>query len=290
MNLTYAIVTPARNEHDNLARLAESMTAQTATPTWWVIVDDGSDDGTDALAAQLAAMHEWIIVCAPEPATDGGLTQGRREGRDLLAFRRGAEALPAPVDVVVKVDADTSFAPQYFATLMGRFEADPHLGIAGGSCYEQENGAWKRKKVAGNHPRGASRAYRWDCYQASLRLEPKMGWDGLDEVQASMMGYRTVCFTDFGFRHHRPMGGRERDKLRASTVLGQASWYMGYRPTYMLARALYRTPRDPLALAMLWGYGAAALSRTPQCPEPGVISHLRDQQRLRALIARGVNP
>lgn len=290
MSLTYAVVTPARNERANLTRLAESMLAQTETPRWWVIVDDGSDDGTDTFAAQLAAEHEWIILRTPEPATDGQLAEGRREGRDLLAFRRGADALPAPVDVVVKVDADTSFAPTYFATLLERFAAEPNLGIAGGSCYEEENGTWKRKKVAGNHPRGASRAYRWDCYQASLRLEPKMGWDGLDEVQASMMGYRTAIFTDFGFRHHRTMGGRERDRLRASTVLGQASWYMGYRPTYMLARVLYRAPREPLALAMLWGYASAAARRTPQCPEPGVVRHLRERQRLRALIARGVNP
>ncbi|MCW3001751.1 MAG: glycosyltransferase family 2 protein [Conexibacter sp.] len=291
MTLTYAVVTPARDEHANLSRLAASMTAQTRLPTWWVIVDDGSDDGTDELGAQLAAEHAWILLRTPEPATGGALTEGRREGRDLLAFRRGADALPAPVDVVVKVDADTSFDPEYFATLMERFEQQPDLGLAGGSCYELEDGEWVRKKVAGTHPRGASRAYRWDCFEASGRLEPKMGWDGLDEVQASMLGYRTAIFTDFGFRHHRATGGRERDRLRASSVLGHASWYMGYRPSYLLLRALYRTRREgPLALAMVWGYASAAARRTPRCPEPGVIQHLREQQRLRTVIARGVNP
>lgn len=291
MSLTYAVVTPARNEHENLTRLAASMTAQTLLPTTWAIVDDGSDDGTDALAFALAEQHPWIVVRTPEPATDGQLSEGRTEGRDLLAFRRGADALPGPVDVIVKVDADTSFDPDYFATLMQRFEEQPDLGIAGGSCYEQEDGEWVRKKVAGTHPRGASRAYRWDCFQESNKLEPKMGWDGLDEVQASLLGYRTAIFTDFGFRHHRLTGGRERDRLRANTVLGSASWYMGYRPTYLVARAVYRTRREgPLALAMVWGYAAAAARRTPRCPEPGVIDHLRDQQRLRVLLTRGVNP
>jgi poly-beta-1,6-N-acetyl-D-glucosamine synthase len=291
MSLTYAVVTPARNEHENLTRLAASMTAQTLLPIQWVVVDDGSDDGTVELAQELAVQHPWITVRTPEPETDGQLSEGRREGRDLLAFRRGAGALRVAPDVVVKVDADTSFEPGYFATLIERFEQQPDLGIAGGSCYELEDGEWVRKKVAGTHPRGASRAYRWDCFQESNLLEPKMGWDGLDEVQASLLGYRTAIFTDFGFRHHRLTGGRERDRLRANTVLGSASWYMGYRPTYLVARAVYRTRREgPLALAMVWGYAAAAARRTPRCPAPGVVPHLREQQRLRVLLTRGVNP
>jgi glycosyltransferase involved in cell wall biosynthesis len=290
MTLSYAVVTPARNERANLDRLAASMTAQTLLPARWVIVDDGSDDGTDELGARLAAEHPWITLRTPEPATDGQLTEGRREGRDLLAFRRGVDALPEPVDVVVKVDADTSFEPSYFATLIERFQQEPDLGIAGGACYELEDGEWVRQKVAGTHPRGASRAYRWACYQEALKLEPKMGWDGLDEVQASLLGFRTSIFNDFGFRHHRAVGGRESHRLRASAVLDSASWYMGYRPSYLLLRALYRTPRDPLALAMVWGYASSALRRAPRCPEQPVVRHLRDQQRLRVLLTRGANP
>jgi glycosyltransferase involved in cell wall biosynthesis len=288
--LRYAIITPARNERTNLERLAASVLAQTHLPESWIVVDDGSDDGTDVLAAQLAGEHGYIHLLAPEPATDGALTEGRFEGRDLIAFRRGTAALGEPVDVVVKVDADTSFEPEYFKSLISRFEEEPALGIAGGSCYELEDGEWQRVKVAETHPRGASRAYRWECLQASLSLEPKMGWDGLDEVQASMNGYETRVFLDIGFRHHRPMGGRERGRLRAGSVLGRASWYMGYRPSYLLLRVLYRMRREPEAVAMLWGYTAAAVRRTPRCPDPRLIRHLREQQRLRGVLLRGANP
>jgi poly-beta-1,6-N-acetyl-D-glucosamine synthase len=291
MSLTYAVVTPARNERENLTRLAATMVAQTLLPIEWVITDDGSDDGTVEIAEALSAEHPWITLLTPEPETDGALSEGRTEGRDLLAFRRGAEALRATPDIVVKVDADTSFPADYFATLIERFTEQPDLGIAGGSCYEEEHGEWVRKRVAETHPRGASRAYRWGCFQESYKLEPKMGWDGLDEVQASLLGYRTRIFTDFGFAHHRPTGGRERDRVRANTVMGSASYYMGYRPSYLALRALYRTRREgPLALAMIWGYAAAAARRTPRCPEPRVVAHLREQQRLRTVLTRGVNP
>jgi biofilm PGA synthesis N-glycosyltransferase PgaC len=288
--MRYAVVTPARNERDNLERLAESLVGQTLLPAAWVVVDDGSEDGTAESAARLAEQHPWIRVALPEATGDGAVAQGRREGRDLLAFRRGVAALDGPVDVVVKVDADTSFEGAYFETLMSRFAAQPDLGIAGGSCYELEDGRWVRRKVAGSHPRGASRAYRWECLQEAAKLEPKMGWDGLDEVQASLLGYRTQIFTDIGFKHHRPVGGRERGKLRAQSVMGRASWYMGYRPSYLLMRAIYRTRHEPRSLAMIWGYAAAAIARTPRCPDPRVRGHLREGQRLRTVLTRGTPP
>jgi glycosyltransferase involved in cell wall biosynthesis len=283
--LRYAIVTPARNERENLQRLAGSVIAQDHLPEWWVVVDDASDDGMDAIARDLAREHDWILVRHTGENT-GDLASGRRRGRDLLAFRHGVEALPAPVDVFVKVDADTSFEPDYFARLMERFAEQPDLGIAGGCCYEVVDGEWTRIKVSGSHPRGASRAYRWALRGDVFALEPEMGWDGVDEVMAELHGYRTAGFTDFGFRHHRKVGERD-GRLRAGSLLGRQAWYMGYRPTYLMLRALYRARDNAASFAMMWGYASAAASGAPQCPDPLVIERVREGQRLRSVFKRG---
>jgi glycosyltransferase involved in cell wall biosynthesis len=283
--LSYAIVTPARNERDNLERLAQSVLAQQHAPERWVIVDDGSDDGMDAVARELARRHDWIaLVGTGGDAED--LAEGRRRGRDLLAFRRGVRALPAPVDVFVKVDADTSFDGDYFARLLGRFEEQPELGIAGGCCYELNDGRWERIKVAGSHPRGASRAYRWALRDDVFALEPELGWDGVDEVMAELRGYRTAGFVDFGFRHHRKVGERE-GRLKAGSALGRQAWYMGYRPSYLMLRALYRARENAASIAMVWGYAAAAFGGLPQCPHPTVVDRVREGQRLRVVLRRG---
>ena len=283
--LTYAIVTPARNERDNLHRIAESILAQHHAPTSWMIVDDGSDDGMREAAENLAQHHNWIhVVETGEDPTN--IAMGRRRGRDLLAFRLGLSRLPAPVDVFVKVDADTSFDPDYFARLLDRFAEQPDLGIAGGTCYELIDGEWQRVKVSGSHPRGASRAYRWDLLDDVFALEPEMGWDGVDEVMAELHGYRTAGFTDFGFRHHRKVGERE-GRLRAGSALGRQAWYMGYRPTYLLLRALYRARENLASTAMIWGYAWSAVSRAPQCPNPTITRRIRDRQRLRTVLQRG---
>jgi glycosyltransferase involved in cell wall biosynthesis len=283
--LEYAIVTPARNERENLVRLAESVVAQRCRASWWVIVDDGSDDGMDAVASELARRHDWIVVVGTGEGADE-LAEGRRRGRDLLAFRRGIAALPAPVDIFVKVDADTSFDADYFERLLARFEDDPHLGIGGGCCYELVRGEWERIKVAGSHPRGASRAYRWALRDVVDELEPELGWDGVEEVMAELRGFHTAGFQDFGFRHHRKVGERE-GRLRAGTALGRQAWYMGYRPTYLVLRAIYRARENAASLAMVWGYTAAAVTGAPQCPHPTVTERIREGQRLRAVVRRG---
>lgn len=283
--LTYAIVTPARNERDNLRRLAESVLAQDHPPTSWVIVDDGSDDGMREVADDLARDHDWILVLGTgQDAAD--LALGRRHGRDLLAFRHGLSSLPSPVDVFVKVDADTSFDRDYFARLLDRFAEHPELGIAGGACYELIDGQWQRIKVSGSHPRGASRAYRWALLDDVFALEPEMGWDGVDEIMAELRGYHTAGFTDLGFRHHRRVGERD-GRLQASAALGRQAWYMGYRPSYLLLRALYRTRENLTAIAMIWGYAWAAATGAPQCPNPTITHRVREGQRIRTVMRRG---
>ena len=283
--LTYALVTPARNERENLQRLAESVLAQDHAPVSWVIVDDGSDDGMRQIAEDLARRHDWILIVGTgEDAAN--LVQGRRRGRDLLAFRLGVRSLPIPVDVFVKVDADTSFDRDYFARLLERFAERPELGIAGGACYEMIDGEWQRMKVSGSHPRGASRAYRWALLDDVFALEPELGWDGVDEVMAELRGYRTAGFTDFGFRHHRKVGERE-GRLRAGAALGRQAWYMGYRPSYLVLRALYRARENVASAAMVWGYAWAAASGARQCPNPTITRRVRDGQRLRTVMRRG---
>jgi glycosyl transferase family 2 len=280
--LTYAIVTPARNERENLGRLAGSVLAQTHAPTWWIIVDDGSDDGMGAVAAELEAAHPFVRV-APTGQGADRLAEGRRQGRDLEAFRLGIRQLPTPVDVFVKVDADTSFDGDYFAELMQRFAEQPDLGIGGGSCWEESGGEWSRVKVNAAHPRGASRAYRWALLDDVMALEPSLGWDGVDEVMAELRGYTTRGFTDLAFRHHRRVGERE-GRLRAGSALGRQAWYMGYRPTYLVLRAVYRARGNVASIAMVWGYAAAAVGGEPRCSHPLVLDRVRSEQRLRRLL------
>lgn len=287
MSARYAVITPARNEEDNLPRLAGALAGQTLLPAAWIVVDDGSTDGTPALLAELSREHPWITVVDRGTDAGAGLAAGRREGRALDGFRAGVSALPPAIDVLIKVDADVDFDADYCERLVAHFTDDPQLGIASGTCYELEDGQWERRTKADTTVWGASRAYRWDCVQDVLALEARMGWDGLDEIRVQLRGYHTETFLELPFRHNRPEGGRELTSLHHGEALGRASWYMGYRPSYLALRALYRARREPAALAMIWGYTAAAARRAPRCPDPDVVRTLRERQRLGVALRRG---
>ncbi len=254
------------------------------------MVDDRSDDGSRGVVEALAAEHDWIRLVDLEAPPGGALADGRREGRDLDAFRAGVRALACDPEVVVKVDADVSFAPDYFEGLLARFAADPALGIASGACWEEEQGRWVRRRVMPDHPRGATRAYRRACLPELMALEPRMGWDGVDELAVSLRGFRSRTFVELPFRHHRAEGGRERGRFHARAAQGRGSWYMGYRPSYVLLRTAYQLRTGPTAAGIAWGYAAAALRRESRCPDPEVRHTLRERQRLRSALRRGTPP
>jgi poly-beta-1,6-N-acetyl-D-glucosamine synthase len=281
-DLTYALVTPARNEAENLERLAGSLEKQTRAPSRWVVVDNGSTDATGDVVAALQRRLQWVRVAAapgeerPEPGAPV-----------VRAFHAGLRKLDVEPTVIVKLDADTSFDPDYFERLLEAFAADPRLGIASGTCLEQDAaGEWRPIHVTAGHVRGAARAYRRECLQQVLPLEERVGWDGIDELKAAVLGWTTRMLPSLSFYHHRALGERDRGRTSRWRAQGRASYFMGYRFLYLVLRSLHHARRDPSALAMVGAYAAAALRRDPRYADEAVRSHLRRQQSLRYLGSR----
>jgi len=58
--LSFVLVTPARNEEAFIESTIRSVVAQTIRPTKWIIVSDGSTDGTDEIVKRYTHDHPWI--------------------------------------------------------------------------------------------------------------------------------------------------------------------------------------------------------------------------------------
>jgi glycosyltransferase involved in cell wall biosynthesis len=277
----YAVVTPARDEAHNLPRLAACLAAQRHLPDAWVIVENGSSDQTRRVAEDFAAGHPWTTVLST-PGTDSPV-RGAPIVRSLHAGFAVLEPMP---EIVVSVDADVSFEPSFFEDLADRFSRDPRLGIAGGTCFEEVAGAWQQRFVTGSTVWGATRAYRSRCLRELLPLEERMGWDGLDEFKANALGWRTRTFLDLPFRHHRPEGERDGAGWKFRFAQGRASHYAGYRPWYLVLRALFQARRDPSALTLVPGYFSAVFRREPRCADRAIREYVREQQHPRNLVRR----
>lgn len=284
--MRYAVITPARNEAENLRRLARCLARQTRPPSAWIVIDDASTDDTFEVASAISRERPWahVIRSADASARTESVGEGRRVGKEGIAFEAGLAALPESPDVVVKVDADISMAPDYFERLLAEFAADESLGIAGGLCHELEDGDWRPVFSTGTHVSGATQAYRYRCLQEILPLEARLGFDGIAVAKANACGWSSRTIFELEFLHHRKTGGRD-GQIRAWIASGETLHYMGYRPSYLVTKALFRSLREPAAVALVWGYVRAALRRHTRV-EPAIRAHVREGQRLRSLPLR----
>jgi glycosyltransferase involved in cell wall biosynthesis len=281
VGLTYSIITPARDEAETLPRLAESLARQTRLPERWVIVENGSSDGTRAVAEAIVETCDWVQLLVL------GESGSRERGAPIVrAIHAGVEALGNEPDVVVNIDADVTIEGDYFERLLEAFEREPTLGIASGSAWELSDGVWRQRFVTGGTVWGATRAYRRACLTSVLPLEERHGWDGIDQLKARARGWETKTLTDLPFRHHRIEGSEDGSSWAHWLANGDTAHFMGYRPWYLLARTLHRARRDPAAIGLIAGYAAAAARRSSRLDDPQARAVLRDDQSLRQILRR----
>jgi dolichol-phosphate mannosyltransferase len=116
---------PTYNERENVERIAAAVLAA-APGAHVLIVDDGSPDGTGALADGVAAREPRVHV----------LHRARKEGLGKAYLAAFAWALDRDYRFVVEFDADFSHDPAYLPEMLRRLEsADVVVGsrrIAGG--------------------------------------------------------------------------------------------------------------------------------------------------------------
>jgi glycosyltransferase involved in cell wall biosynthesis len=279
----YVVITPARNEADHLQATIQSMAAQRLPPREWLIVDDGSTDGTGPMADAAAREHSWIkVLHRPDRGS-------RKAGGGVIeAFQDGLRQVQTSGwQFLSKFDADLTFDADFFGECLRRFDAEPRLGIAGGAICNESNGAlvleWNGDPPF--HVRGATKIYRRACWEQIGGLFPAAGWDTLDELKALSLGWATRTFPDLKLLHHRPAGAAD-GAWKNWVKNGLANYTVGYHPLFMAVKCMKRAALRPYGLAALGlacGFLSGYWRRVPQVPDPAVIQYLRRQQLNRLL-------
>lgn len=119
-------VVPARNEVDVIARSIGSLLGQDyAGPFRVVLVDDGSSDGTAAVAQRVDGQRRLdVLAGAPLPARWTGKLWALEQGI------RHATAAGDAVDYFLLTDADIGHAPDNLARLVARAEQDGRVQVS----------------------------------------------------------------------------------------------------------------------------------------------------------------
>lgn len=290
--LRYVLVTPARNEEAFIGNTIRSVIAQSVRPLRWVIVSDGSTDGTDDIVRSYAAENPWIeLVRMPE-------RRDRQFAAKAHAFNAGHERLKdLTFDIIGNLDADITFEPDYFEFMLDRFATMPKLGVAGTPFVEDMDapGAHTYAHDAANleHVSGACQMFRRECFESVGGYVPIKGGaiDWIAVTTARMKGWTTRTFLERVCFHHRKIGTGNSSPLAARFHYGRKAYYVGGHPAWELLRGVFQMRSKPRIVGGLWfiaGFVWAALSRVKRPVSKELMAfHRREQmERLSRIVSR----
>lgn len=285
---SYALITPARNEEKYIEQTISSVARQTILPEKWIIVDDGSTDGTAEIVKRNVATYSYLeLVCST----------GRKQ-RDFAskayAVREGYARLKnIPYSFIGNLDADTTHPEKYYEYIMSRFEENPKLGIAGGVVCDLIGQNFHAQQLSFNSVAGPIQLFRRRCWEEIDGYRP-MRYGGVDaaaEILARMKGWHVQTFPEINAFQHRRVGTAQRGYLAASFKRGRMFCTLGYHPLFQLVRNLSRLGERPFIMSSVLeqaGYWWTKIQGMEKQLPAEAVAFLRKEQmqRLKSLFSK----
>lgn len=177
--LCVSVVVPAYDEESHIGRLLDSLSAQTAPPAEVIVADDGSRDGTAAIAEGAGATVLRLAHRGPAAAKNAG-------------------AARAKGDVLVFLDADMHCAPHFLEKLIAPIAAGEAIGT------------FTREIYLANPENRWARAYatlRWSPRERLLAPDFPDHWTQFRAIRRDAFT-RAEGFDDIGYGEDLTLAGR----------------------------------------------------------------------------------
>ena len=283
----YVIISPIRDEVEFLPRVIRSMTEQSILPTEWVVVDDGSRDGTTELLREAERNYDWIHVVQKPDRGERSVGPGVVE-----AFYYGYERMrTTDYDFIAKMDGDIEFDANYVETLLEYFHKDPQLGSASGKVFLPVGRRLVEERTSDEMTVGAFNFYRRAAFEQIGGFVREVMWDGIAYHRARITGWRTRSISNpvLNIIHKRLMGSSHKGILHGRQRWGRGQFFMGTHPIYIIVVAIYRMLERPFmlgGLAILSGYIKAAVNGVQRYGDKAFRKSLHAWQMERLHIGR----
>jgi len=283
----YVLITPARNEAKFIELTLKSMITQTIPPLKWVIVSDGSTDGTDEIVRKYATDYPWIeLLCMPE-------RKERHFAGKVHAFNAGyARVNGLNYDIIGNLDGDVSFDEEYFDFLLKKFAENPRLGVAG-TPFREGSFQYDYRFTSIEHVSGQVQLFRKQCFEEIGGFIPRKigGVDMVAVTTARMKGWQTRTFLEKPYIHQRQMGTATANAWKAAFKVGRSDYLLGSHPIWEFSRCIYQTTRPPILVGgalRFVGFFWTMISRNEkQVPVDFIRFRRKEQmQRLRNFVTR----
>jgi len=277
---SYILITAVHNEEKYIHYPLESVLSQTNIPLKWVIVSDGSTDGTDSILRKYEEKHSFIRCSRLEK-------DSKNEGfmSKVHALRVAYEMVNRECfDYIGILDGDVSFGEKYYQNILSEFGKNRKLGIAGGYVHERNREGMFQSRIH-NRERsvpGAVQMFRRECYERIGGLKPISygGEDAYAEIVARATGWDVRSFPEYPVFHHKP-GHAKRGIWKERFREGKMDYTIGNHPIFELMKFLRRIPEYPVfvgAAVRMLGYFDALVMREVRIPPKEMLKHIKAEQ------------
>lgn len=269
--MTIALITPLKDELENLPRLYASIGALTCKIDHWVICENGSTDGSVEFLesaekpANVGSLHILHI--------DTGTVEyqlGFKYSRIVdagLSFLYGRNECQS-VSYIGILDADCFPHPDYYDRLIEAFESRDRLGIVSGTLISPAGVPFPSAR---GFPRGNSRLWRRRCLEEAPYLVG-MSADTLSAIRAEARGWICDALAEAKVET-RDIGHRAGQKY-----YGKSAYYRGETLPFTALKCARRSLNSPSsAFQYLTGYVGALLKRDPKVEDKEILDHSRSK-------------
>lgn len=271
----YILITPVKNEEENLPNLIRSITNQTIKPVLWVIVDDGSSDCTPEIIEEAKEKYNLIqSIRLDKSVRDRGIHLANVIRRGFDFAYEHCEKKGLVFEFLGNIDADVVLEENYFENLLENFEKNPELGVASGAEW-LINGD-KKTYYKGRYPSGGDVLFRRRCYEECGGIPFSDLWDSVLNTKAKLRGWSVKRFDGskaLVMRDHCYADGLWAGYKK----FGESSYIVDYNLFYAIAKGLKLSFKSPFyfGLAYLCGYISGLILRRQQINDKEIRYYYR---------------
>jgi glycosyltransferase involved in cell wall biosynthesis len=232
------IVTPAKNEANNIKQLHAMLELQKVRNFKWVLVIDGSEDNSFEIASKLTPSFPFDVINYESSGLliKGGAFQTWNYGVDF-----GLKKYPES-DFVMKLDADVILEVDYFAKLFEELPvtADVLGGVIIGNEREQSE-----------YVPGPVKMYSREALVLVKKLPMATGLDVMDEMICRYNHMEVRIVKSAKFKMARSIG-HSQGKLHGRFRNGLVCRWTGYSPIYFVFHVVRYIFRSPYFFGSIW--------------------------------------
>lgn len=263
----YILLTKFWNERERIPSVVETVSMQTKKPIIWLLIDDGSTDGSGNIFKDLVDSIGIKPLLYSMPAKEKGNLDMVGHAYTRAIQRHKAEMAKEDPDYLAMLDVDSRLETDYFSRILNIMDSNGKLGCAAGQILGEESKS--------NSPRGSGKVIRWVIVKSIDRF-----WD-LDadtffNIKALKMGYSLKVVKDARIRAEPSAAFSKKGVYR----LGRVGYYKGKHPLLMFQKTLTLLAKRYYSTEYLRGYFHEWLRGTWHCEDSDVRYYYSLEYRL----------